>query len=144
MDEFSDTHEVAARAFSFLQIGPHTMKPRAIGLSCIVDGMDSGFLSVADVRNLTDFAAPYIDYVKLGWTIPMLASEERLREKVGAPITRRVYTCSAGGWRWSSPPCRGARRSSSRRPPAMGSTRSRSPAAWRTFRLERSSRWRGR
>ena len=70
------------KAFDFLAIGPHSGKPRASGLTVVVDGMDGGFLSLRDVESLGDFAAEYVDYVKLGWTIARLTRASVTRQKI--------------------------------------------------------------
>lgn len=75
---YQDEH----KAFAFLAIGPHSAKPRASGLTVVVDGMDGGFLSLRDVESLGDFAAEYVDYVKLGWTIARLARASVIRRKI--------------------------------------------------------------
>lgn len=72
------------KAFECLAIGPHSGKPRASGLTVVVDGMDGGFLSLRDVEALGDFAAEYVDYMKLGWTIARLARASVVRRKVEA------------------------------------------------------------
>lgn len=74
---------MAERAFSFLQIGRYpSEKPRNAAMTVVIDGMDSGFLSLAEVDSLGDFLAPYIDFVKLGWLIPTLTQEKTLRAKI--------------------------------------------------------------
>jgi len=74
---------MADRAFPFLQIGRYpTERPRKVAMTVVIDGMDSGFLSLAQVDALGDFLAPYIDWVKLGWLIPTLTREKTLREKI--------------------------------------------------------------
>src|ERR1700732_4210415 len=74
---------MADQAFPFLSGGryPHE-KPRSIAMTICIDGMDSGFLSLAQVASLGDFLAPYIDYAKLGWLIPRLAPRKTLVWKI--------------------------------------------------------------
>lgn len=74
---------MADRAFPFLQIGRYPSdKPRSVAMTVVIDGMDSGFLSLAQVDALGDFLAPYIDWVKMGWLIPTLTNEKTLRAKL--------------------------------------------------------------
>jgi phosphosulfolactate synthase (CoM biosynthesis protein A) len=76
---------VADPAFGFLRIGRYPMeKPRSTAMTIVIDGMDSGFLSRAQVASLGDFLAPYIDFVKLGWMIPRLTSRATLVDKIKA------------------------------------------------------------
>ena len=72
------------KAFDVLTIGSHSPKPRTSGLTVVVDGMDGGFLSLRDVEALDDFAAEYIDYIKLGWTIARLTRASVVRQKIEA------------------------------------------------------------
>ena len=51
-------------------------------MTVVIDGMDSGFLSLAQVASLGEFLAPYIDYAKLGWLIPRLTSRKTLIAKI--------------------------------------------------------------
>lgn len=77
--------DMANTAFPFLRIGRYPAdKPRTTAMTIVIDGMDSGFLSRADVASLGDFLAPYIDYAKLGWMIPRLTSRRMLMEKIKA------------------------------------------------------------
>lgn len=74
---------MADRAFEFLQIGRYpSARPRSVAMTVVIDGMDSGFLSLSEVDGLGDFLAPYIDWVKLGWLIPTLTKEKTLRAKI--------------------------------------------------------------
>lgn len=72
------------KAFDILAIGPHSGKPRTSGLTIVVDGMDGGFLSLQEVEALGDFAAEYVDYIKLGWTIARLTRVSLIRRKIEA------------------------------------------------------------
>lgn len=75
----------ADAAFPFLKIGRYPLeKPRSTAMTICIDGMDSGFLSLAQVEALGDFVAPYIDWAKLGWMIPRLTSKHALVEKIAA------------------------------------------------------------
>src|SRR5579883_2629810 len=74
---------MAELAFPFLQIGRYpSEKPRSTGMTVVIDGMDSGFLSVAEAASVGDFLTPYIDYVKLGWLIPRLTKQKTLKAKI--------------------------------------------------------------
>jgi phosphosulfolactate synthase (CoM biosynthesis protein A) len=74
---------MADLAFPFLRVGRYPQeKPRSTAMTVCIDGMDSGFLSLAQVASLEDFLAPYIDYVKLGWLIPRLADRSTLIRKI--------------------------------------------------------------
>lgn len=74
---------MADTAFPFLQIGRYpSEKPRSTGMTVVIDGMDSGFLSLDQAASLGDFLAPYIDWVKLGWLIPRLTTKKTLKAKI--------------------------------------------------------------
>jgi phosphosulfolactate synthase (CoM biosynthesis protein A) len=74
---------MAEPAFPFLRIGRYPSdKPRKTGMTVVIDGMDSGFLSVDQAASLGDFLAPYIDWVKLGWLIPRLTTQKTLKAKI--------------------------------------------------------------
>jgi phosphosulfolactate synthase len=76
---------MADPAFDFLKIGRYpSQKPRTTAMTICIDGMDSGFISNAQVKSLGDFVAPYIDYAKLGWMIPRLTSKRMLVAKIAA------------------------------------------------------------
>ena len=85
-------------AYPFLRVGNYrAQRPRTMGMTCVIDGMDSGFLSIAQVEALADFAAPYIDFVKLGWLIPRFTSRKTLLSKIEQYHKLGIRVFTGGG-----------------------------------------------
>lgn len=70
-------------AYPFLRVGQCPLeRPRKTGMTWVIDGMDTDFVPLSHIDALTDFSAPYIDFVKLGWMIPRLCSKRMLVSKI--------------------------------------------------------------
>ncbi len=83
-------------AYGCLPLARHSQKPRTSGLTVVVDGMDAGFISLAEVEQLGDFSAPYIDYLKLGWLIPRLVPASLLARKIAALHLLQIRVFAGG------------------------------------------------
>lgn len=68
-------------SFNFLEIPTRSVKPRSEGLTIVIDGLDSGCLSLRATENLMEVAAEYIDFVKIGWLISTLQSKDFIKNK---------------------------------------------------------------
>lgn len=72
--------------YSLSQIPPRTDKPRASGLTMV---MDKG-LSIRQVEDFLDIAADYTDLVKLGWATsyvtPKLKEKLKIYKDAGVPV----------------------------------------------------------
>lgn len=66
-----------SEAFTFIEIMPRDQKPRAQGLTMV---LDKG-LGLYQAQDLME-AAEYIDIIKLGWTTPRFVVEDTLKRKI--------------------------------------------------------------
>jgi phosphosulfolactate synthase len=79
------------RAFEILDLLPRSEKPRAKGLTMV---LDKG-LGLHQAEDLME-AAPYIDIIKLGWGTPRLFSETFIRNKVSLYRKHDIAVCNGG------------------------------------------------
>ncbi|MCI4369392.1 MAG: phosphosulfolactate synthase [Thermoplasmata archaeon] len=69
---------------------PNPTRPRDAGITHVLDGFHG--LSLEEVRPL----APYIDYVELGWGLPLLFSRDEVRRRVRAYHELGVEVATSG------------------------------------------------
>ena len=55
---------------------PHVERPRSVGLTHVLDRLHN--LNPEELRPL----APYVDFVKIGWGLPLLLPRQKLRERI--------------------------------------------------------------
>lgn len=76
------SQKVSELAFSFLRIPTRTRKPRNTGITMVLDGFESGYLSLKAADGLMEQAANYIDIVKLVALTPTLLPKDLIRKKI--------------------------------------------------------------
>lgn len=85
-------------AFSSLRVTEEraARKPRRQGLTMVVDGLDSGWLSIEAAEQLLDVAGPYIDLIKIGWLTARFVDSDYLRRKLRLYRERNVISFTGG------------------------------------------------
>jgi len=80
------------KSFDMIAIPPREEKPRARGLTTLLDKGLGYYASV----DLVEQAAEYIDLVKLGWGTTRLIPEETIRKKIELYTVNRIAVSNGG------------------------------------------------
>ena len=79
-------------AFEAIEIPNRTNKPRDKGITMVLD-KGLGYYQALD---LMEYAADYIDVIKLGWGIPRLISEDKIGKKVALYKAHNILVSNGG------------------------------------------------
>ena len=83
--------------FSSLKISEgRSAKPRRDGMTMVVDGLDSGWLSIEAAEQLLDVAGAYIDLIKIGWLTARFVDVDYLRRKLALYKQRDIVSFTGG------------------------------------------------
>jgi len=83
-------------SFNFLEIPTRSKKPRSQGLTIVIDGLESGFLSLRELENLMEVAADYIDFMKVGWLTATLQPKDFVKSKNKICRENDIYVFPGG------------------------------------------------
>jgi phosphosulfolactate synthase len=71
-------------------------KPRQSGLTMVVDGLDSGWLTLNAAEDLLSLAGNYVDLIKIGWLTARFVDRTYLRRKLNLYRDRNVTSFTGG------------------------------------------------
>jgi phosphosulfolactate synthase len=73
-----------------------TEKPRRQGLTMVVDGLDSGWMSIEVAEQLFEVAGVYVDLIKIGWLTARFVDADYLRRKLDLYRRHDVISFTGG------------------------------------------------
>jgi phosphosulfolactate synthase len=71
-------------------------KPRTTGMTMVVDGLDSGWLTIDAAEQLLELAGSYIDLIKVGWLTGRFVERNYLARKLALYRKHRVTSFTGG------------------------------------------------